>query len=981
LRPLWRLKSIALCIASLVVLALASAPIASAATAPVLTGSYSDPTSVAGATSTAISGHYAYTTAYGSGELTAIDISNPAAPVVTGSSQPSNNLLNATTVNISGGIAYVVSKNRNGPCQPGPAPSLCGTGSNDDGTGNSLTLLDVSTNPANPTIMGTIRDPVKLFGGYGVAVSGHYAYVAAQGCLSGQPCPDSSVGNALQVIDVSNPASPTIVRTIHNTSLLNHADGVTVAGNYAYVSASYGHNMTIVDISSPTAARIVGHITDSNNISFPVDTVIKGKYAYVGNQSGLLPHLAVVDISNPANPTLVTTLTDPTNLKGTYRLRLRGNFIYASAVNVATVSAIDISNPTSPRLAGSITDTTHLNRTTGLDVDPTGKYVVANSPYLASQSNQTYPPFTTNTGTISVVSLDPQPIGLTIAPGSEPPNSTTQTSAQFTFSTTDVVASTACQLDGGAAGPCTTAFSQSYSSLPPGAHTFTVTATDAAGSTASASYSWTIQQAPANTTSPSISGSAVAGQTLTAADGTWTGTPPPTYTRQWSSCDSAGANCQPISGATGASYTVQPADAGRTLEVTVTATNSVGSAAATSAPTATVTAAGPVNTTAPAISGTASQGQTLTVSNGTWTATPPASFSYQWLSCDATGSGCQPISGATANTYTAQASDVGLTLSATVTATNSGGTSSAGAAATARLSGPPVNTAAPTISGTAAEAQTLTAAPGTWGGYPAPSFAYQWSSCDSAGANCQPISGATASPYVPLARDVGATLAVRVTATNSAGQAQSTSSATAVIVTAAGPVTKLLDDFNRTNNTGPPSTNWTRMPLAPTGTTTNLLLSGQQAAATASNSADFWNAAQFGPAAEDWVTVAAKPAGDSEPVILGLRVQSASATTASGYFGYFINRSTGTDQYKITIRVNGVDAGTLASATGPELSPGDRLLFRANGPSLELWRGSGGTWTLLLTATDTRITGAGSLALWTRNTVVRLDDFGGGTLP
>ena len=69
------------------------------------------------------------------------------------------------------------------PCQPGPYP-MCLGGSNDDGTGNSLTILNISTNPAQPQIVGTpLTDSTKLFGAYGVAVSGNYAYVAAQGCL------------------------------------------------------------------------------------------------------------------------------------------------------------------------------------------------------------------------------------------------------------------------------------------------------------------------------------------------------------------------------------------------------------------------------------------------------------------------------------------------------------------------------------------------------------------------------------------------------------------------------------------------------------------------------------------------------------------------------------------------------------------------------------------------------------------------------
>jgi hypothetical protein len=95
---------------------------------------------------------------------------------------------------------------------------------------------------------------------------------------------------------------------------------------------------------------------------------------------------------------------------------------------------------------------------------------------------------------------------------------------------------------------------------------------------------------PVNTVPPTISGTPQAGQTLTASPGTWTGTQPITYAYKWQRCDTAGANCSAISGATGSTYAVTSADVGRTLRVAVTATNSVGSATATSSATAVVQA-------------------------------------------------------------------------------------------------------------------------------------------------------------------------------------------------------------------------------------------------------------------------------------------------------------------------------------------------------------------------------------------------------
>ena len=96
---------------------------------------------------------------------------------------------------------------------------------------------------------------------------------------------------------------------------------------------------------------------------------------------------------------------------------------------------------------------------------------------------------------------------------------------------------------------------------------------------------------PANTAAPTISGTAQQGETLTESDGTWTGTPPISYTRQWRRCDAAGASCTDIAGATGTSYTLVAADVGTTIRVRVTATNSGGSVPADSSATAVVAAA------------------------------------------------------------------------------------------------------------------------------------------------------------------------------------------------------------------------------------------------------------------------------------------------------------------------------------------------------------------------------------------------------
>jgi subtilase family protein len=300
---------------------------------------------------------------------------------------------------------------------------------------------------------------------------------------------------------------------------------------------------------------------------------------------------------------------------------------------------------------------------------------------------------------------------------------------------------------------------------------------------------------PANVAAPTVSGVAEVGETLTAFEGVWAGSGPLSFAWQWQRCSVLGDNCADVPGATGASYLLSGSEIGLTVRVVVSATDAAGSASAASPPSAPVAAlpppvqvAPPVNTLLPSVSGTAQVGASLSAVQGVWSGgVAPLSFAYQWLRCDSTG--CVAIAGAASANYVPSSADVGSTLEVTETATDAAGAAvSASSAPSAPVPppppAPPVAVGSPTLSNTPQEGAAITATAGNWNGDAPIAYAYSWQRCNASGASCVEIAGAAASTYTPAAEDVGATLRVAVTATNSAGSASAVSEPTLAVLPA-----------------------------------------------------------------------------------------------------------------------------------------------------------------------------------------------------
>ena len=127
-----------------------------------------------------------------------------------------------------------------------------------------------------------------------------------------------------------------------------------------------------------------------------------------------------------------------------------------------------------------------------------------------------------------------------------------------------------------------------------------VTASDGVGSTdvpTPSAVTAVIQPGagPQNTAPPTVSGTPTEGQSLVAANGTWAGAAPITFTYVWQRCDTTGAACAAITGATANNYVLASADVGKTIRLAVTAKNTLGSQTQITGPTATIARLNPAS--------------------------------------------------------------------------------------------------------------------------------------------------------------------------------------------------------------------------------------------------------------------------------------------------------------------------------------------------------------------------------------------------
>lgn len=188
-------------------------------------------------------GNFLYATLQGSNKVAVINVSNPLFPTLVTTVTPS--LTNAFAIDIQDGYMYI-------------------------GANGGVSIYDVATNPALPVEVATSSVVASSSIVLDLAATDHYLYVL----------PGTS-GQAMTIIDISDPSVPVIVSTstIISTQLTNH---ILISDKAMYIDTS--GFLFLYDLSvAPTAPTKTSTTTIS---SLQGGTIkIKGKQLFIANSN------------------------------------------------------------------------------------------------------------------------------------------------------------------------------------------------------------------------------------------------------------------------------------------------------------------------------------------------------------------------------------------------------------------------------------------------------------------------------------------------------------------------------------------------------------------------------------------------------------------------------------------------------------------------------------------------------------------------
>ena len=164
---------------------------------------------------------------------------------------------------------------------------------------SGTSIIDVSTDPANPTEVSFVPGPSSIW--RDIKTYSHYAYVV------------NEAGQGLQIIDLSQPGSAFEVTSY--TDAFTSAHNLYIDGGFAYVVGTNTSNggMTILDLAQPEAPSLVGTWSTAyiHDIYVRKDTAYAAPLERTAQSTFLTLRTNRLSVKLPTSLTQMETLTTP----------------------------------------------------------------------------------------------------------------------------------------------------------------------------------------------------------------------------------------------------------------------------------------------------------------------------------------------------------------------------------------------------------------------------------------------------------------------------------------------------------------------------------------------------------------------------------------------------------------------------------------------------------------------------------------------
>ncbi|MGE5540676.1 MAG: LVIVD repeat-containing protein [Bacillota bacterium] len=222
-----------------------------------------------------------------------------------------------------------------------------------------LQVIDV-TDSTSPSVVGNVKMPVTVTYTSGIGGQGTGNVITYSGGYVYLGLVKPASGPEFNIIDVSDPTHPvrvggyTVGRTINS---------ITVKGDYAYLTtsdnATGNKQLLILDVSNKSMDPVpVAGYFSAPGIGYGYTSAIEGTKLYFGRSYSSSPNFYIFDASTPSSLSTTASLTTGTS-DSIYGLGVRDNLAYMLINNSANATqsrfqVMDVSNPSSISAVGSI---------------------------------------------------------------------------------------------------------------------------------------------------------------------------------------------------------------------------------------------------------------------------------------------------------------------------------------------------------------------------------------------------------------------------------------------------------------------------------------------------------------------------------------------------------------------------------------------------------------------------------------------------